>query len=220
MNWHRPRPFAVPSGAHHSTGLPLDRIPTRPLGTVRVIPDPDVPTLSAEVLAPLPKREPGTNWPPPGADPAPVVTEVWFHRDLLEGDEGLRADYTRLPLFRQAVGDKFMLHQLAMRAPSATFRGYSMTGMPASITPFRDQAESTAEGIVEEAWDALDAWCADCRAAVTGFCDTHTELQARIDEVRPVLHRLYEASTDDEARVIVADLPSLAAALTGTGIAA
>jgi hypothetical protein len=57
---------------------------------------------------------------PPVVAPAPVITEVWLNRNELVS---LQWDYRNLPLFRAAAGDKFMLHQLAMRAPSTISGG-------------------------------------------------------------------------------------------------
>ena len=119
MNWHRPRPFAVPTGAHHPTVIPPDRAPTRPAPVV------PVPTWSAATTAPLPKREPGENWPPPGADPAPVVTEVVFDPAV---SRALRRDYTELPVFREAARDRQKAGQpmfagLQMRKPRTTNGG-------------------------------------------------------------------------------------------------
>ena len=110
MMARRPRWFAAPAGAHRPIVIPLDQVVTRPLvrqdpgsgGTVRVIPQaPEVPVLSPAKRA---------------AVPAPLVTEVWLNRNVLVG---LQWDYRNLELFRAAVGDKYQLHQLAMRAPCA-----------------------------------------------------------------------------------------------------
>ena len=118
MMARRPRWFAAPTGAHRPIVIPLDQVVTRPLvrqdpgsgGTVRVIPQaPEVPVLSPAKRA---------------AVPAPLVTEVWLNRNILMG---LRRDYgpDGLPVFRAAVGDRYQLHQLAMRAPRSINGGKS-----------------------------------------------------------------------------------------------
>jgi hypothetical protein len=116
MNWHRPRPFADPRGIHH-LGVPTDRTSTQPFratsGAVKVIDKqapavPEVPVLSA----PVPARS--------AAVPAPLVTEVWLNRNILMG---LQWDYRNLELFRAAAGDRYRLHELAMRAPCTITNG-------------------------------------------------------------------------------------------------
>ena len=86
-------------------------------------------------------------------------------------------------------------------------------------TPLLTQYISIAEGIIEEAWDALGAPCPDCARSLS-WCDDCNEARVRAEEVQPILDRLLSASTDDEARAIVAGLPSLAMAVTGTAAAA
>jgi hypothetical protein len=89
-----------------------------------------------------------------------------------------------------------------------------------TATPLLDQYISVAEGIIEEVWDALGGHCADCARSLS-WCDDCEDLRVRAEEVQPVLSRLYAASTDDEARAIVATLPALAIAEAfGTGRAA
>ena len=124
---HRPRPFAAPVGTHHR--IPADQTFTRPQSTVKDPQDPPqvvvVPTWSAATIAPLPTRDPGTNWPPPGADPAPVVTEVVFDPAV---SRALRQDYAELPVFRAAARDRQKAGQpmfagLQLRKPTAPPRG-------------------------------------------------------------------------------------------------
>jgi hypothetical protein len=110
VSWHRPRPFAAPVGVHHP--IPTDRTFTRPHPTVKDPQDPP-PVVVVPVLAPPPQPE-------PAADPAPVVTETVFHRGIRED---LEWGYRNLPLFREGVADKFVLHQLAIRAPRITNGG-------------------------------------------------------------------------------------------------
>jgi len=100
-----------PRGGHHR--LSPDQVDTRPLvkqnPAVRVIPQaPEVPVLPA----PVPARS--------AAVPAPLVTEVWLNRNILVG---LQWDYRNLELFRAAAGDKYQLHQLAMRGPHTITNG-------------------------------------------------------------------------------------------------
>ena len=118
--FHRPRPFADPRGIHH-LGVPTDRTSTQPFrkptessGTVKVLEAPavpEVPVLSAPVPA-VPARS--------AAVPVPLVTEVWLNRNVLVG---LQWDYRNLELFRAAAGDRYRLHELAMRAPSTITNG-------------------------------------------------------------------------------------------------
>ena len=118
--FHRPRPFADPRGIHH-LGVPTDRTSTQPFrkptessGTVKVLEAPAVPEVPV-LSAPVPEIP---------AVPAPLVTEVWLNRNILVG---LRRDYARdgLPVFRAAVGDRYRLHELAMRAPRTITGGKS-----------------------------------------------------------------------------------------------
>ena len=88
-----------------------------------------------------------------------------------------------------------------------------------TTAPFRDDRISLAEGIAEEARDMLSVACAADRKAVTGWCDACTELRTRVEDTEPVLRRLYGASSDEEARAIVAGTP-LAPAVTGGAVAA
>jgi hypothetical protein len=90
--------------------------------------------------------------------------------------------------------------------------------MTATLT--RDEAISVLEGIAEEALDELNESCADCREALTGFCDDHEDAQARVDAVQPVLRRLYDAGTDEQARAIMAEAFSLTVVTAGTAAAA
>ena len=118
----RPRWSRGPTGAHRPIVIPLDHVVTRPLvrqdpgsvGTVRVIPQapevPEVPVLARSVPTAS------------AAVAAPLVTEVWLNRNILMG---LQWDYRNLELFRAAVGDRYQLHQLAMRAPSTIIGGKS-----------------------------------------------------------------------------------------------
>lgn len=89
--------------------------------------------------------------------------------------------------------------------------------MNAIRTPIRDNLISFAEGVIEDAWDEVYGACPDCRGALTSWCDAHTELQARVDELGPVLLRLYPTRTDDEARMVAAGLPALALAVKTEG---
>jgi hypothetical protein len=128
---HRRPHLPVPTGAHHR--IPVDQVDTRPFrkpaeasGTVKVIPQapavpavpavPEVPVLSAPVpeVPAVPARS--------AAVPVPLVTEVWLNRNILVG---LRRDYAPdgLPVFRAAVGDRYQLHQLAMRGPRTITNG-------------------------------------------------------------------------------------------------
>ena len=120
----RPRPFAIPVGTHHR--IPTDQTFTRPQSTVRDPQQvPEVPTWSAATLAPLPKREPGENWPPPGADPAPIVTEVVFRPEIARA---LWADYHQLPVFRAAA----IAHRRADRERRLLFAGLQNRKPPAT----------------------------------------------------------------------------------------
>jgi hypothetical protein len=222
MSLHRPRPFAIPSGAHHRTGLPLDRIPTRPLGTVRVIQDPGVPTLSAEVLAPLPKREPGENWPPPGADPAPVDTRTVFRPAIARA---LWLDYHRLPVFRataithrHADTERRMFAGLKMRKPPATTPGEPFM----NITSLdQDTTIHVLESLIDDlAWNPLDEHCADCRASLTGWCDMHESRQAEAEKYERALMALRAAGDDSKARAVLATVPAVARLLPGNEVAA
>ena len=85
-----------------------------------------------------------------------------------------------------------------------------------TATPLRDQYISIAEGIIEEAWDALSGHCTDCGRSLS-WCDDCTDLRVRAEEMQPILEALQSASTDDEARAIVAALPSLALAVKTEG---
>lgn len=76
-------------------------------------------------------------------------------------------------------------------------------------TLLRDQLISTTEGIIEDAWDDLNGrWLGPAN---------RDSFQARVDEVQPILRKLYDAEDDGAARVIIAEIPYLA--LTEAGIA-
>jgi len=117
---HRVRILATPE-----PGRPRSRVPAliQDSGAVRLVP----PEPPAALMGPqemwastgaLRTQKPAAG--PPVVAPAPVITEVWLNRNELVS---LQWDYRNLPLFRAGVADKFMLHQLAMRAPSTISGG-------------------------------------------------------------------------------------------------
>ena len=117
--WRRAAPPAAPPAP--GPGRHRNRVPAliQDSGTVTLVP-PDPATTQVwsprETWAstgPLRKQKPAAG-PPAVAIPAPAITEVWLNRNALMG---LQWDYRNLPLFRAAAGDKYRLHQLAMRAP-------------------------------------------------------------------------------------------------------
>ena len=85
--------------------------------------------------------------------------------------------------------------------------------------PYRDDRISLAEGVIEGAWESLEGSCAACVKSLTGWCEGHEDAQARILDTQPILRRLYGASSDEEARAVVAGTP-LALAVTGGAVAA
>ena len=75
-----------------------------------------------------------------------------------------------------------------------------------SPSPVRDLLVTTAEHVIKDAQDSLDGPCADCNPTLTSWCDEHTEDQAVIDDLTPILSRLYETDTDREACAIAGGL--------------
>ena len=216
----RLRPFAVPSGAHHVRRGAPDRIPTRPLGTAPP-PAPEVPTWSAATIAPLPTREPGTNWPPPGADPAPIVTRTVFRPEIARS---LWQDYhRRLPVFRAAAiayrhadRKRRMFAGLQNRKPPAT-------GEPAMTITSADQdvAIHVLESLITDlAWNPLDEHCADCRGSLTGWCHMHESRQAEAEKYERALMALRTAGDDRQVRAVLATVPAVARLLPGNEMAA
>jgi hypothetical protein len=82
--------------------------------------------------------------------------------------------------------------------------------MPVSLllspTPVRDLLVAMAEGVIGDAEASLSGSCAACNRAVTSWCVPHAEDQAVKDDLTPVLWRLYETDTDEEACEIAGDL--------------
>jgi hypothetical protein len=91
---------------------------------------------------------------------------------------------------------------------------------PRGATTYRDQALSTLEGIEAQAWDGLNADCPACNEARSLWCDRCADLQARGDEVQPLLRKPYDAEDDDAARAIVSETSWRAVATDGIGRAA
>ena len=117
--WRRAAPAAPEPGRHRS------RVPAliQDSGAVRLVPPEPAATLMGPQEMWASTGPPRTQKPaagPPVVAPAPVITEVWLNRNELVS---LQWDYAQLPVFRAAAGDKFMLHQLAMRAPSTISGG-------------------------------------------------------------------------------------------------
>ena len=118
--WRRAAPAAPEPGRHRS------RVPAliQDSGAVRLVPPEPAATLMGpqEMWASTgaPRTQKPAAEPPPVVAPAPVITEVWLNRNELVS---LQWDYAQLPVFRAGVADKFMLHQLAMRAPSTISGG-------------------------------------------------------------------------------------------------
>ena len=117
--WRRAAPAAPEPGRHRSRVSAL----IQDSGAVTLVP----PEPAAALMGPqemwastgaLRTQKPAAG--PPVVAPAPVITEVWLNRNELVS---LQWDYAQLPVFRAAAGDKFMLHQLAMRAPSTISGG-------------------------------------------------------------------------------------------------
>ena len=122
--WRRTAPAAPPPAA--GPGRHRNRVPAllQDSGTVTLVPpDPAATQMWSAAGAwastgPLRTQKPRR--PPAAVMPAPAINEVWFHRGIRVA---LEWDYRNLELFRAAAGDKFMLHQLAMRAPSTISGG-------------------------------------------------------------------------------------------------
>ena len=118
--WRRAAPPAPEPGRHRS------RVPAliQDSGTVTLVPpEPPATRMRSPQEMWASTGPPRTQKPaagPPVVAPAPVITEVWLNRNELVS---LQWDYRNLPLFRAGVADKFMLHQLAMRAPSTISGG-------------------------------------------------------------------------------------------------
>jgi hypothetical protein len=82
-------------------------------------------------------------------------------------------------------------------------------------TSLQDQLISIAAGIIEEALDDLDGYCASCNAMVGSRCDYHEGTRVRIEDTQAILRKLESAKDDDGALAIIAGIPSLALAVAG-----
>ena len=112
---HRVRPLTTPE-----PDRPRSRVPAliQDSGAIRLVPpDPAAAQTwsAADTWASAgPLRTQKPRRPPAATIPPPAIDEVRLNRNILVG---LQWDYRNLELFRAAVGDKYQLHQLAMRAP-------------------------------------------------------------------------------------------------------
>ena len=85
--------------------------------------------------------------------------------------------------------------------------------MPASLltspTPLRDLIVATVEDVISDARNRLSAPCTACNRTVEGWCAecaACAEHEFVIDELQPILSRLYATDTDQEACKIAGDL--------------
>jgi len=118
---HRVRPLTTPE-----PGRPRSRVPAliQDSGAIRLVPPEPAAAQTwsaADTWASAgPLRTQKPRRPPAAAIPPPAIDEVRLNRNILVS---LRRDYAQLPLFRAGVADRFVLHQLAMRAPSTISGG-------------------------------------------------------------------------------------------------